>query len=660
MKIKTSICLLPGFLYLCLCLLPLPARAEKVCQLEPVIVSADRIPQSGSKSATSITLITQEELDEKRPGRVDEILRGSPGIAINSSGTTGETITIRLRGSNSNQTLVLFDGMKVNSPWDGAYGEWGNTDLADIGRIEILRGPQSELYGSEAMGGVVHLFTKAGKENRGAAFSVGGGSFGNLKESLEYGGGGEKVNYLLSATVQTNSQGQFDHDAYWNKGLTARVDWQAANSLSLKAICRYWEAKKELAVNPEGKISSTQYTYFRDEKGVRRDRFSQQVLSAEGDAGDFWHYKVTLGALHDHYRTEKGKYAKPAELSINDVSSDRLMAATQLDFFWPALPDILDNTLSTGLDYEQESVDSLALTETNGKPDSKKVIDKNRHQVSLFFQDRLEIHPFRDILTIIPTAGLRWDNNSVYGDVVSPRISASLSLDPTGTRFKGSWAQGFRAPTFKELYYPQYGNPKLEPERNDSYEAGVEQSIFNVLTIGCTGFFTKYKDLITRTPSGFYNISKATARGIEGEFMYNPFAVLGFQVSYTYLDTEDEVHHHEIPEMPRNTWKIAADYQQGGFSLQPVVQIVSSEYSLAYLDPPSSYYDLKGNLMQKHNAGYTRVDVTFQYRIPPRLTLASQWRLFTRINNLLNEKYYEVQGLPAPGINFLTGITGTF
>ena len=194
MKKKIYIFLLLCFLWFCL---PLSARAEEVNQseiitLEPIIITADRLSQPLDKSSNSVTLITEKEITEKHPTLTDEILRGMPGLSVNCSGTMGEAISIRLRGGNSNQTLVLIDGMKVNSPWDGVYGEWRNTELTNIGRIEIIRGTQSDLYGSEAIGGVVHLLTKEGKKAPGFTLSLSGGTFKTWKESLQLAGGGKE------------------------------------------------------------------------------------------------------------------------------------------------------------------------------------------------------------------------------------------------------------------------------------------------------------------------------------------------------------------------------------------------------------------------------------------------------------------------------------
>jgi len=180
--------------FFCLCL-PLSARAEGVDQpeivtLEPIIITADRLPLPIGKSTSSVTLITEKEITGNHVTLPDEILRGIPGLSVNCSGTMGETISIRLRGGNSYQTLVLIDGMKVNSPWDGRYGEWGNTELTNIGRIEIIKGTQSTLYGSEAIGGVVHLLTKESQKAPGVTLSVGGGYFRDLERITAIGRGG--------------------------------------------------------------------------------------------------------------------------------------------------------------------------------------------------------------------------------------------------------------------------------------------------------------------------------------------------------------------------------------------------------------------------------------------------------------------------------------
>jgi len=649
--------------FLCLCL-PLSARAEGVDQpeivtLETIIVTADRLPQPMAKSTSSVNLITEEEISEKHPTLPDEILRGMPGLSVNSSGTMGETISIRLRGGNSDQTLVLIDGMKVNSPWDGTYGEWRNTDLTDIGRIEIIKGTQSELYGSEAIGGVVHLLTKEGRKAPGFTLSVGGGTFETRKESLQVAGGEESLHYLFS-TVRIDSKGQFDNDAYRNIGLTARVDWRPHQAFSLKSVSRYRNAEKEEAVNPDELFfldpNGHQWTFFWDKEGVRIDHSFLQSLVIEGEPCPWWHYRLNMGLLRDHYRSEKMLYYNSTNLMINDVISNRLVLGTQHDFSRPEIP----NTLTFGLEYEQEA--AAGGMELGGDPNTivKSIfgmdtslffdtIDKKRHNLSLFFQNKFEAHP------LILTAGLRWDNNSVFGKVCSPRFSGALTLDKTKTRFKANWAKGFRAPAFQELYIadPLFGNPHLKPEKSTSFEAGFEQPLLNNLSIVCTYFHIDFEDLIEK---GFpsRNIGAAVTKGAEGELTYHPFSKLNFQVYYTYLDSEDKEEKCELSNRPHHTWKIAANYNQGNFSVHPVVHIVSSEY---YSGPG---LDLQGNPTKERNPGFTRTDVSFQYEFPTPYFKGSRWQWYARINNLFDEGYYEVQGFPVPGIHFLTGIKGTF
>ena len=185
---------------------PVIGATEKIYHLEPIVISADRLSQPINQVTSSVTIISREDLAKENALRADEVLRGMPGIMVHSVGSIGEGFNVQLRGTDRNETLVLIDGMKVNSPWYGAYREWGHTELADIGRIEVIRGTQSDLYGSEAVGGIVHLFTKKGKGAPYSTITLGGGNFNTWRESLETAAGGKK-NYLFSI-AQTNSHGQ--------------------------------------------------------------------------------------------------------------------------------------------------------------------------------------------------------------------------------------------------------------------------------------------------------------------------------------------------------------------------------------------------------------------------------------------------------------------
>lgn len=643
-----------------LSLLTSSARAQEIHRLEPIIVSADRLSQPLAQTTSSVTVISLEELSEQHPTRVEEILRGNLGLQVNSSGTVGETTSVRLRGCNSDQTLVVIDGQKVNSPWNGAYGEWGSTGLEDIGRIEIIRGTQSELYGSEAMGGVVSLFTKQGGQTPGGGLSFSAGSFDTFKEAIELRDGKEKYAYFLSA-AHAYSGGQFQNDDYDQTSLCARFDGRISSALSFRMISRYREAKKELAVNPD-ELSMLdpqghQWTFFRDNNGLREDLFFLQTAAIEGDPFDFWHYQLNLGYLNDDRTTQKEIIPQTDNLFIDDVVSTRLTVGTQHDFSWSDLP----NTFSLGLEYEEETAsgglkfsgDPNAINQQIGPiktSDLFDTIDKNRHTSSLFFQNRLEAHP----LTF--TAGLRWDNNSAYGQVWSPRLSQALAIDRTKTRLKTSWAQGFRAPTFKELYFcpSLFGNPELKPEKNTSIEIGFDQTLPGSISLGCTYFHNSVKDLISKQGQGKIDNIDTIYEGVEGEITFQPLSSLAFQIGYTYLDTEDKDKSEELTDRPHHTFRIAADYRQGRCSVHPVVQVVSSERASG----PS--LDIEGKSLGDRNPGYTRADLTLNYELPWPGLAKTGWQSYVRVNNLLDEKYSDMQGFPAPGINFLAGLKGSF
>ncbi|MGA1875780.1 MAG: TonB-dependent receptor plug domain-containing protein, partial [bacterium] len=644
-----------GLLYLWL----IPgSQAQEIYRLEPVVISADRLAQPIDQVVSSVTVITQEDLARERAMRPDECIRGMPGFTVTSCGTIGEGTNLQVRGSNRNQTLVMIDGLKVNSPWYGAYREWGDTELADVERIEILRGTQSELYGSEALGGVIHLFTKRGKGDLTTTMTLGGGTFETWRESLELAGGGVRGDYLICLT-QTDSEGQFDRDAYRSTQVTGRLGWQIHSLCSLSLISRYRETKKQYAINPDEFFmmnpEDLPRAYFWDEHGFHEDQFSLHSLTFTMDPYDWWHYQVNLGFLEHDGKTQKGLFKDTSNLSTEDILSHRLTVGTQHNFSRPES----NNTLIVGLEYEKEAVDESwkflgdpdTVIQSEGGIDYMSLFDdvkKDRHNLSLFCQNQIRAYPF------ILTAGFRWDHNSAYGNTLSPRFSGAWQAERTRTRLKTSWSRGFRAPTFQELYFPLYGNKDLNPEWDTSFEVGIEQPVVKALFIGCTLFQTSYKDLISTTSDGACNIGKATIDGLEGEISFNPLPKLEFQLFYTYLDSEDKIKGRELPRRPHHTWRIAADYQKGNFLIHPAVYIVSSELST------SSAHDTLGNSLKGRLPGHTRTDVTVQYQFPFRPAKGKGWQLYSRISNLFDEEYSGAPGWPAPGINVLVGLRAEF
>jgi vitamin B12 transporter len=276
-------------------------------------------------------------------------------------------------------------------------------------------------------------------------------------------------------------------------------------------------------------------------------------------------------------------------------------------------------------------------------------VDKERFNRALYLQGRLDYGGFTFI------AGMRYDDDSIFGDTTNPKLSGSYLFDKTQTRLRSSWGTGFRAPTFQELFSPVFGNPNLDSEESTSFELGFDQRIWgDKLFLEAAYFSTRYRDLIQPSPFGVTNIGKAEVWGIEAGVSIKPIEGIELRGNVTYLDTEDEETKEELPRRPRYVWYFNANYRWNRrLTLNLDVNIVTSTRSDFDAIAPD------GGLLLGRNPGYEKVDLAASYTVLDRWRFLKGLRLFGRIDNLFDEDYEEAKGFPAPGFNFSVGLQAT-
>ena len=389
------------------------------------------------------------------------------GVDLTRNGGLGTNTSLLLRGTNSNHVLVLIDGVRVNSAIDGEF-KWANLPLDQIERIEIVRGPRSTLYGSDAIGGVVQIFTRRGE---GFSASVGGGSYETWRTELGTGGtlgaGRYHFNagYLDSGGFSAKKPGTFnyepDDDGYTNSNLGAGISYPLGVS-------------GELAINllhSEGEVET--------DTGSSTQRNDSGNLAIDWGFSDIWQQTLTLGHAEDHYETDTDYKVHSLRDSIG----------------WQHDLQLGDSTLVTlGADYAKE----------NGESEGS--YDENTYNGALFAQyqwsgERLDL-----------LFGARGDKHSGFGRHNTGNITLGGQLG--GGRLYVSYGSAFKAPTFLQRYYPGYGNSELEPEKSVTTELG-----YRLGALQASLYDSRVDNLIEFTyPAGYNNVSRARIRGAELEY----------------------------------------------------------------------------------------------------------------------------------------------
>jgi vitamin B12 transporter len=619
--------------------------------MEPIVVTATRLEEPESGTPASATVITGAEMERKGAVTVEESIRDAPGVYVRRAGTIGASTSARIRGADVTQTLVLIDGVEVNNSWTGFF-DWANLMVDNVERIEVVRNAQSALYGSEAMGGVINIITKKGEGSPTATVSGEGGSFDTYRGVGSLAGRWGIANFAMSASL-FDSNGQFTNDDYKNTTLSGRWGFDIFERGSLTWTSRYIDAVKGLAINPNEFWLMTNpppIPFCRDENRDRENTFFLNVVELRCEVLPWWDFTVRGSSVDDEELVEDqftpGIDLVPGMVPLLgmtiDTDSERYTLGTQQNLH--LLEEMV--TLIGGFEYEKEEAVSKAIFEPAIPPLPPSRVDKDRVNRAFYLQGRFDYEGFTFI------AGVRYDDDSIFGNKTNPKLSGSYLFNKTHTRVKSSLGTGFRAPTFQELFNPFFGNPNLDPEESTSFEFGVDQRLWDDrLFLEAAYFYTRSEDLIQPSPLGICNIGKAKIWGIEAGVSFKPMKGLELRGNVTYLDTEDEETKEELPRRPRYVWHLNANYRWNPrLTLNLDINIVSSVRSDFDAIAPN------GSLLLGRNSGYEKVDLAGSYKLLDQWGFLKSLRLFGRIENLLDEEYQEAKGFPAPGFNFLVGL----
>jgi len=583
--------------------------AQKV---EEIVVTATRLPEPEKEATSAVTVVRGEDIEKMNVETLPDVLRSIPELTVIQNGGEGTAASVFLRGGGSSQTLVMLDGVKVKSTTTGSMDfSWISVD--DIERIEIVKGPQSTVYGSEAMAGVINIITKRGKGKPRAEVSIEAGSFGTYKPSVTATGGLKDFDYRLSASylktdgISSAKSGK-ERDGYKNAGVSGKFGLKK-DAYELELTGKYVYDRIELdGFDFAAKRAEDDLNY------IQRRHNYMLSLKETVYASDVWKQTITASTERSSERH------RDPDTAFNNA--DIVTGIEAID--WQNDFTVSDAyTLVGGAEYRKERGRNKGNFEASVDNKAFYVLNKLK-----LFEDSLVVN-----------AGLRYDKHETFGGKTTYRLGALYGLKPL--RLKASWGTGFRAPALNELYFPFFGNTQLRPEKSRGWEAGAEADMGKRLTFGLTYFRQKYEDLIDTDPNTFTakNIKEAVIKGVEASADLKVAEGLGLRAGYTYLDTEDKTGGGRLPRRPNNRLNLSASLVRKGFSMTADYSYVDERF-----DPA----------VGKDLAPYELVNLS------GRLDVAKGIGLFARIENLFDEDYEEAGSYGTPGISFYGGIKAEF
>ncbi len=616
---------------------PIDTVLGTITDLERIVITPSRVEEKLGANSSSISVIDYKDFDRAKTYDVKDALRQQVGLDIVQSGAFQGQTALFTRGGNSNHTLIMIDGVKAYDPIspNAAYN-LAHLTLDNVERIEVLRGPQSALYGSDAMAGVVSIISKRAEEPY-VDMSYESGSFYTNKEHFEAGAKTEMFHYSISASrydTRGISQAEAknnnpERDPYNRSAVAGRIDYDLGEALTVGATLRHTDSR---------------YKYDdlgRDVDNLRSiDKETFLTTYAQNKLFDWWRHSIKLGWM----KVNRWSFddAPPANHYYRSKYMGKYFKLDYMNDF-----DIVDKDhFIIGYDYTEEMGDNFYENRLYATvSDMPKVFSR---EGGLTLENRFNLS---DRLTA--TQGVRIGHHSSTGTFETYRLDGSYLL-VTGTKIRGLWATGFKAPTLYQLFSPADplwsiggGNPNLKPERSRSYEYGVDQYIFGEkVIVSVTYFNTIFRDLIdavyhpdTFVTDQYANIGKATVHGIEASIRTRPVKNIMAEFGFTYQKTKNKQNDRDLLRRPEKKFY--------------------AELFWVFLDKFTFDVKLRYNGPMSDSGGYkikeyTVVDFITNYDLTKNLSV------YVKLNNVFDQHYEEVLGYSTAPFAAYGGVKAKF
>jgi len=593
---------------------PTPTPSPVETETEQVVVTATRFDIPLDLSPASVSVINSEDFEQKQIERVSDALREVPGLSVVQTGTAGQLTSVFTRGLRSEHTQVLLDGIPINQGLQGAFN-FADLTIDDIDRIEVVRGPQSTLYGPRALAGVIQIFTKQGTGAPGAMVAAEGGSYDTFREWGESDGKIGDFDYSVGAS-RLDTDNARPNNNYRNTAAITDVGWSPNQQLRIGSLFTYSVSDTG---NPNTIFDPRPIDHFLTERWLIGPHIDWK-------ATDWWDHKFIFS--YDHER------------QLNDPNQDgfvgptrALFERTQVDYQNDLRPTSW-LTLTSGFFYSRVNAGQerpFVLQIFGPQPT---FVSDHTEEIAGFLQATLT--PIENLIFVV---GGRFDHFNQFGGVWTYRSAGSYKIARTNTILHSSVATGFSPPSSQDKIFGN--NFGLKPERDLGWDIGVRQELWQSrVDIGLTYFHNDLSNAIGS--NGLFqtlNLGAAETQGLEAELRAQPITNLLFTVSYTYLDAKNtssedisQPQGARLPRRARNEVYVSASYLWWK-KLRTVVEakFVNAREELNFGGPNFDIED------------YSFVNIAAEYEVNPHVSI------FGRIDNLANEHYSEVFGFPTLG-----------
>jgi vitamin B12 transporter len=613
---------------------PASPTGDQLPEAAPVVVSATKIETPINEIGSSVTVVTDDEIERNQWRTLPDVLETVPGLNVVQTGGAGGFTSVFIRGANSNQTKVLIDGIDANDPSEDGRFDFGQVLTADLARVEILRGPQSGLYGSDALGGVINIITKKGEGTPHVTGTLEGGSFDTFNQSAGLSGSISHFNYAFNVAhflVDDTPVTPLDllppgrkriDDSYENTTLSTRLGADFTETFGVDVVARY--------TNSTLFFTGDDFSVFPSVPAAKQSKQDVEQIFTRGQAHlDLFDgtFRNTIGLGYTNHRTEI--QAPDLGFGLPPPTVDH---GDRIKFDWLGKISITeDHMLLLGVEDQNDRLLDSPISAENGN-------------IAGFGELQSQI-----VHDLFAAASVRWDQNERFGGEATWRIAPVYTTPLTKTKLKASYGTGFKAPSLTQLFvsFPEFNffaNPNLQPEESEGYDVGFEQPLWqDRIRFGATYFHNDIKNLIlpNATFTSLENIGRATTEGAEVFVAVSLADRFKFRGDYTYTDAVDNATGLELVRRPKHRASINASWRPiDRLSLSATLLYVGT-----WVDGNRSF-----SIPRLNADAYYIVNVTAEYDAGKGVTL------FARADNLFDRRYEDPVGFQRPGFGFFAGV----
>jgi vitamin B12 transporter len=568
-----------------------------------IIVTASKTEQSLKTVGSSVTVLTREILEKRGDRTVADSLTRVSGVNLSRRGGVGGQSSIRMRGTNPGQTLVLIDGIRVSDTANDSNSfDFATLMVNDIERIEVLKGNQSSLYGSDAIGGVINIITHKRTTGVGGNGFLEGGSFGTVHGGASVNGGTDKVSYGLSAN-------HFHNDGFSRKSSNKELDGNQISNIRGNVGV---DITENLNFNVQGGYEFANFEY------------DSSLLQANGDKKLFYgKTQLTHLSFDDKLKNTLYFDASQTDRHDNDANLSDFRGSHQKLGYQGDINLFTRDTLTVGTDLTFEDAKNKSFYGN---------LNSNNENYAYFVN---YIKGIGDNLTL--DLGGRIDDHDKFGTQATYRTTLAYNIEPTDSKLHASLGTGFKAPTLYQLYDTSYGNKNLQPESSIGFDVGVTQKFLKeYVTTDVTYFHNKIDNLINGVAPNYnyFNIAKVDIKGIEAEINIRATEKLNLFGNYTFTDAYDTTTRLSLERRPKHLFNLGTDFQIDKFQTTLLGKYVGNQL----------------NSGTKYNKSFFTADIKTSYDVTDTVSL------YGRVDNIFDTDYQEVLTYNTSGVAAYGGI----